>query len=171
MVQKIWRPFRALQCEMKLLDKFNEERTILGKEEMNARSDHSTADAINLKSFVQQQDLDDETAAPEAASYERKSGGIVDTLNGLLNAATKEETTAKGNYDLKKQSLAEEMKCATKDMYAESSEIKAAAEGDLGVTTKGSNEDSSALGSLHQETTSRGEELKKLRSMLSSGRR
>merc|ERR1719197_671739 len=56
---------------------------------------------------------------------------------------------------------------------AESSEIKAAAEGDLGVTTKDLNEDVNALGSLHQdcmtkaedfeaETTSRGEELKAL---------
>ena len=115
-----------------------------------------------------------------------KSGGIVDTLNGLLDkataqldAATKEETTAKGNYDLKKQSLTDEMKYANKDMdaakkgLAESSEIKAGAEGDLGVTTKDLNEDTNALGSLHQdcmtkaedfeaETTSRGEELKAL---------
>jgi len=146
----------------------------------------STADASKLTSFVQQQDSDDETAAPEAAAYESKSGGIVDTLNGLLDkataqldAATKEETTAKGNYDLKKQSLTDEMKYANKDMdaakkgLAESSEIKAGAEGDLGVTTKDLNEDTNALGSLHQdcmtkaedfeaETTSRGEELKAL---------
>merc|ERR1719389_1061476 len=71
------------------------------------------------------------------------------------------------------------MKYANKDMdaakkgLAESSEIKAAAEGDLGVTTKDLNEDVNALGSLHQdcmtkaedfeaETTSRGEELKAL---------
>jgi chromosome segregation ATPase len=139
-----------------------------------------------LSSFVQTQDSDEETGAPEAAAYESKSGGIVDTLNGLLDkasaqldAATKEETTAKNNYDLKKQSLTDEMKYANKDMdaakkgLAESSEIKAAAEGDLGVTTKDLNEDTNALGSLHQdcmtkaedfeaETTSRGEELKAL---------
>jgi len=146
----------------------------------------STADAGKLSSFVQTQDSDEETGAPEAAAYESKSGGIVDTLNGLLDkaegqldAATKEETTAKNNYDLKKQSLSDEMKYANKDMdaakkgLAESSEIKAAAEGDLGVTTKDLNEDVNALGSLHQdcmtkaedfeaETTSRGEELKAL---------
>merc|ERR1719263_624597 len=62
---------------------------------------------------------------------------------------------------------------AAKKGLAESSEIKAAAEGDLGVTTKDLNEDVNALGSLHQdcmtkaedfeaETTSRGEELKAL---------
>jgi len=146
----------------------------------------STADANKLSSFVQTQDSDEETGAPEAAAYESKSGGIVDTLNGLLDkaegqldAATKEETTAKNNYDLKKQALTDEMKYANKDMdaakkgLAESSEIKAAAEGDLGVTTKDLNEDVNALGSLHQdcmtkaedfeaETTSRGEELKAL---------
>merc|ERR1719506_2470278 len=146
----------------------------------------STADASKLSSFVQTQDSDEETGAPAGEVYESKSGGIVDTLNGLLDkaegqldAATKEETTAKNNYDLKKQSLSDEMKYANKDMdaakkgLAESSEIKAAAEGDLGVTTKDLNEDVNALGSLHQdcmtkaedfeaETTSRGEELKAL---------
>ena len=67
MVQKIWRPFRALQCEMRLLDKFIEERTMLEKEEMNAESDHSTADASKLNPFVQQQDSDEVIAAPTAA--------------------------------------------------------------------------------------------------------
>merc|ERR1719506_901131 len=149
-------------------------------------SEISTADASKLTAFVQTQDSDEETGAPAGEVYESKSGGIVDTLNGLLDkaqgqldAATKEETTAKNNYDLKKQSLTDEMKYANKDMdaakkgLAESSEIKAAAEGDLGVTTKDLNEDVNALGSLHQdcmtkaedfeaETTSRGEELKAL---------
>jgi hypothetical protein len=155
-------------------------------EAMVSASAISTADASKLSSFVQTQDSDEETGAPAGEVYESKSGGIVDTLNGLLDkaegqldAATKEETTAKNNYDLKKQSLSDEMKYANKDMdaakkgLAESSEIKAAAEGDLGVTTKDLNEDVNALGSLHQdcmtkaedfeaETTSRGEELKAL---------
>jgi chromosome segregation ATPase len=146
----------------------------------------SSADATKLSSFVQTQESDEETGAPAGEVYESKSAGIVDTLNGLLDkaqgqldAATKEETTAKNNYDLKKQSLTDEMKYANKDMdaakkgLAESSEIKAAAEGDLGVTTKDLNEDVNALGSLHQdcmtkaedfeaETNSRGEELKAL---------
>merc|ERR1719156_402587 len=146
----------------------------------------STADASKLSSFMQTQESDEETGAPAGEVYESKSGGIVDTLNGLLDkaegqldAATKEETTAKNNYDLKKQSLTDEMKYVNKDMdaakkgLAESSEIKAAAEGDLGVTTKDLNEDVNALGTLHQdcmtkaedfeaETTSRGEELKAL---------
>jgi len=62
---------------------------------------------------------------------------------------------------------------AAKKGLAESGEIKAAAEGDLAVTTKALNEDINALADLHQdcmtkaedfeaETTSRGEELKAL---------
>jgi len=148
----------------------------------------STADATKLTALVQTQsdDSDSVTGAPEAAVYESKSGGIVDTLNSLLDkaeaqldAATKAETQAKNEYDMKKQALSDEIKYATKDMdaskkgLAESSEIKGAAEGDLSVTTKDLNEDVSALASLHQdcmtkaedfeaETTSRGEELKAL---------
>merc|ERR1719367_2737509 len=62
---------------------------------------------------------------------------------------------------------------AAKKGLAESSEVKATAEGDLAVTSKALNEDISALADLHQacmtkaqdfeaETTSRGEELKAL---------
>merc|ERR1719443_2010030 len=131
-------------------------------------------------------DSDSDAGAPDPEVYENKSGGIVDTLNGLLekaegqlDEATKEETSAKNKFDLLKQSLTDEIKYANKDMdetkkgLAESNEAKAAAEGDLGVTTKDLNEDVNALGSLHQdcmtkaedfeaETTSRGEELKAL---------
>lgn len=85
----------------------------------------------------------------------------------------------KNNYDLKKQSLLDEIKYANRDMdaakkgLAESGEAKASAEGDLAVTTKALNEDVAALADLHQdcmtkaedfeaEVTSRGEELKAL---------
>jgi len=148
----------------------------------------SSADANKLAALVQTQsdDSDSDTGAPDAEVYESKSGGIVDTLNGLLekaegqlDAATKAETTAKNEYDMKKQALLDEIKYANKDMdaakkgLAESGEIKAAAEGDLSVTTKDLNEDVTALAGLHQdcmtkaedfeaETTSRGEELKAL---------
>jgi chromosome segregation ATPase len=116
----------------------------------------------------------------------RATVAIIDTLNGLLekgetqlNTATATETTNKNNFDQLKQSLTDEIKFANKDMddskkgLAESNEIKAAAEGDLEVTTKALNEDVNALGGLHMdcmtkaqdfeaETTSRGEELKAL---------
>ena len=51
------------------------------------------------------------------------SGGIIDTLNGLLekgetqlNTATATETTNKNNFDQLKQSLTDEIKFANKDM-------------------------------------------------------
>jgi len=148
----------------------------------------SQADSIHLAALVQTQsdDSDSDMGAPEAAVYEGKSGAIVDTLNGLLekaqaqlDAATKAETGAKNKFDMLKQSLEDEIKYANKDMdetkksLAESSEVKAAAEGDLSVTQKALAEDLDALAVLHQdcmtkaqdfeaETTSRGEELKAL---------
>jgi len=146
----------------------------------------STDDATKLTALVQTTDSDSDTGAPAGEVYESKSGGIVDTLNGLLekaegqlDEATKAETTAQNEFDMKKQALTDEIKYANKDMdaakksLAESGEIKAAATGDLSVTTKALNEDVTALGGLHQdcmtkaedfeaETTSRGEELKAL---------
>jgi len=148
----------------------------------------SQADSARLTALVQTQsdDSDSDMGAPDAEVYESKSGGIVDTLNGLLekaegqlDSATKAETSAKNKFDLLKQSLEDEIKYASKDMddtkkaLAESGEIKAAAEGDLTVTQKALAEDVAALGDLHTdcmtkaqdfeaETTSRGEELKAL---------
>jgi len=148
----------------------------------------NSMDAAGITAFMQSStsDDDDDMGAPDAAVYESHSGGIIDTLNGLLekgetqlNAATATETTNKNNFDQLKQSLTDEIKFANKDMddakkgLAESNEIKAAAEGDLEVTTKALNEDLHALGNLHMdcmtkaqdfeaETTSRGEELKAL---------
>jgi len=148
----------------------------------------SSADSARLTALVQTQsdESDSDTGAPDAEVYESKSGGIVDTLNGLLekaegqlDSATKAETSAKNKFDLLKQSLEDEIKYANKDMddtkkaLAESGEIKAAAEGDLTVTQKALAEDVAALGDLHTdcmtkaqdfeaETNSRGEELKAL---------
>merc|ERR1719197_2043740 len=148
----------------------------------------NSMDAAGITSFMQstQQDSDDDTGAPDAAVYESHSGGIIDTLNGLLekaenqlNTATGVETANKNNFDQLKQSLTDEIKYANKDMddakkgLAESNEIKASAEGDLEVTNKDLAEDRTVLGNLHMdcmtkasdfeaEVTSRGEELKAL---------
>jgi len=148
----------------------------------------STGDASALSSFVQttSDDDDDDMGAPDAAVYDSHSGGILDTLNGLLEkaeaqltSATSQETSNKNNYDQLKQSLTDEIKYANKDKddatknLATSAETKAAAEGDLGVITKDLNQDLSDLAGLHAEcmskasdfeaeVTSRGEELKAL---------
>jgi len=143
-----------------------------------------------LTALVQTEDdsRDSEAAfgAPAAAVYESSSGGIVDTLQGLLDTATeqletarKTETQSLQNYAMKKQSLEDEIKYASKDLdeakksSAANAEKQAIAEGDLTVTTKALNEDKADLATLHHdcmtkatvyetETTSRGEELKAL---------
>jgi len=148
----------------------------------------NSMDAAGIASFMQSSSDDDdsEAGAPDAAVYESHSGGIIDTLTGLLdkaetqlNSATGTETANKNNFDQLKQSLTDEIKYANSDMddakkgLAESNEIKASAEGDLAVTNKDLAEDRNVLGTLHMdcmtkasdfeaETTSRGEELKAL---------
>jgi len=150
----------------------------------------SVADGKKLSALVQtENDAKDSEAAfgaPAAAVYESSSGGIVDTLQGLLDTATeqlesarKAEVVAKQNFELKTQSLSDEVKYATKDLdeakksSAANSEKLATAQGDLTVTTKALNEDKADLASLHaecmqkasayeSEVTSRGEELKAL---------
>jgi len=148
----------------------------------------NSMDAAGIASFMQSSSDDDnsDAGAPDAAVYESHSGGIIDTLTGLLdkaetqlNSATGTETANKNNFDQLKQSLTDEIKYANSDMddakkgLAESNEIKASAEGDLAVTNKDLAEDRKVLGTLHMdcmtkasdfeaETTSRGEELKAL---------
>jgi len=148
----------------------------------------SSADSGKLMALVQSASSDeaDDAGAPAAAVYENQSGGILDALAGLLtkaeeqlDAARKEETTSKHNYELLRQSLEDEIKFATKDMnsakksLAENKEKKATAEGDLATTSKDLAADTKALADLHHdcmtkasdyedETKSRGEELKAL---------
>jgi chromosome segregation ATPase len=122
--------------------------------------------------------------APQAAGYESHSGGIVDTLQGLLDkaeeqlqTAVQKETAAANNYAMLKQSLEDEIKFATKEKDAakkglsKSDEDEAVAKGDLGVTKKDLADDVETLSTLHHdcltgaedfqaETKSRTEELK-----------
>merc|ERR1719174_2233976 len=146
----------------------------------------SNADGKKLTALVQESQQDDDSGAPDPAVYESQSGGVVDTLNSLLEEAQTQldqaratETADLQNFEMLRQSLEDEIKFANKEMdeakkaKAASAESKATAEGDLDVTQKALNEDLSALGKLHHdcmskaqefeaETTSRGEELKAL---------
>jgi len=150
----------------------------------------SVADGEKLTALIQaQSDQSDDDAAfgaPAAAVHESKSGGIVDTLQGLLDTANeqlesarKEEVQAKQNFDMKKQSLEDEIKYASADLaeskkaVALNTENKAIAEGDLAVTTKALNGDKADLAGVHQEcmtkasayeaeVSARAEELKAL---------
>jgi len=145
----------------------------------------SSADASQLTALVQtsQDSSDADMGSPAAAVYEGKSGGIIDTLDGLtekaqgqLDKARKSEQTSAQNYQMLKQSLTDEIKFSNKDMdkakkdLAQSQEGKAVAEGDLDKTSKDLAEDIATKEGLHQEcmsgaeefelaTKSRGEEL------------
>merc|ERR1719159_158486 len=126
----------------------------------------STADASKLASFLQAQnsDGDEEMGAPAAAVYEGKSGGIIETLQDLyekaeaqLAEARSTETKSVQAYEMLAQSLKDEIKFAEKDMakaktaLGASGEAKAAAEGDLEVTSKDLAEDEKTLATLHAD--------------------
>merc|ERR1719305_1744225 len=147
-----------------------------------------SADAAKLAAFLQngEDDSDESTGAPAAAVFKSSSGGIVQTMQDLFENAEAQleekrsaETKSIQAYQMLAQSLKDEIKYATKDMdkakkdLGASEEAKAAAEGDLAVTTKDLDEDTTTLATLHQdcmqsaedfeaETNSRGEELKAL---------
>merc|ERR1719215_2320993 len=145
----------------------------------------SSEDASRLTALVQssQQDGDEDVGAPAATVYKGQSGGIIQVLTDLLEKAQGQladarnvETKNVHNFELMAQGLIDEIKFGKKEIaeakkaLAGSGQKKAAAEGDLAVTTKTKKEDVSTLADLHQscltyaqnyeaETKSRGEEL------------
>jgi len=149
----------------------------------------SAQDGTKLTALIQnskQAEEDEEAGAPEAATYEGHSSGIIETLENLLeeaegqlSEARKKETSSKNNYEMLKQSLEDDIANANKDLdeakksLAASGEAKATAQGDLTVTSKALAADISTLDDLHKdcltkaqdfeaETKSRTEELKAL---------
>jgi hypothetical protein len=152
----------------------------------------SQSDAAQLTALVQSsQESDDdseeeEAGAPAATVYEGHSGGIIDTLEGLLEKAQEQlagarqkETSALHNFQMLEQSLQDQIKVANKDKaaasknLASSGEKQSVAEGDLEVTSKDLAEDKKTLSGLHENcltraqdfeaaTKSRAEELKAL---------
>jgi DNA repair exonuclease SbcCD ATPase subunit len=142
-----------------------------------------SADGAKLAALVQTKGEDSESGAPAAATYEGQSGGIIEVLQDMnekaeaqLEEARGKETADLNAFAMLKQSLEDEIKFANKEMseakasMAASGEKKAAAEGDLGITSKALETDITALADLHQdcmtkatefeaETKSRGEEL------------
>merc|ERR1712194_703710 len=126
------------------------------------------SDASRLTAFVQsaqkESDDDDESGAPAAAVYKSQSGGIVDTIQDLLEKAEdqladirKTENKNKNNFTLLEQSLEDEIKFANNGLdaakkgIAASTEKKATAEGDLEVTKKDLAEDVAAKATLHHD--------------------
>jgi len=148
----------------------------------------SSADGSKLSALIQSTHTaeDSDMGAPDPATYENQSGGVLDVLNDLLEKAQGELDTARSkentdmqNFQMLKQSLTDEIKFANKEMdeakksKSESTEGKATADGDLNVASKDVAEDVKELQGLHHncmtkaeefeaETKSRGEELKAL---------
>merc|ERR1719443_2315992 len=152
----------------------------------------SSADASKLTALVQSSaseaegDEDASLGAPDPTTYEGHSGGIIGTLEGLLekaeaqlSSARSKETSALHNYEMLRQALEDEIKFGNKDMAeakassAAAAESKAVAEGELSTTQSDLAEAMKVLGELHRDcmekaedfeaaTKSRGEELKAL---------
>merc|ERR1719410_2353891 len=146
----------------------------------------TSADAQGIAALVQTQQASDDgdMGAPDPAVYKGQSGGIIDTLGDLLEKAESQlnelrnkETASLHEFQALKQSLEDKIKYESKELaeakqgIAASNEKKAAAEGDLDMTSKNLAEDVTALSELHHEclskaqdyeaeTKSRGEELK-----------
>jgi hypothetical protein len=147
-------------------------------------------DVAKLTALIQNEnaadDDDDGFGAPAAAKYENHSGGIIETLEDLLDRAkdsldsTREkESNNKHNFQMLKQSLDDEIKYSEKDMaetkkaLSEAQNTKATAQGDLSVASSQLKGDEETLSTLHSdcleksrdfeaETRSRGDELKAL---------
>merc|ERR1719356_641448 len=109
--------------------------------------------------------------APAAAVYENKSGGIIDTLNGLLDqahsqlsAARKKETNGQHEFALLEQSLNDATAVANKDLdeakagIAEAGEAKATASGDLDAASKALAADQKDLAELKEYCANEGDD-------------
>merc|ERR1719238_846889 len=143
------------------------------------------SDRGKLTALLQSQDDDDEeTGAPAAATYESKSGGIVDVLNSMKEKAEgeladlrKAEGEARQNFNMLKGSLEGKIGADTKDKdeetsaIAEATQAKSEAEGDLSMTTKDLAAANNDLATVHGDcltvaadheatVTARAEELK-----------
>merc|ERR1740138_335451 len=102
--------------------------------------------------------------APDPAAYKAKSGGILDTLEDMLEKAKAEhadaqkaEMNAKFDFDMLKQKLEDAMSDGNKELgetkteKAAAEEAKAVAEGELETADKGVADDSKKLQDLQQE--------------------
>merc|ERR1719261_2467696 len=95
--------------------------------------------------------------APDPAAYKAKSGGIVATMEDMLEKAKAEladgqkgEMNAKFDFDMLKQKLEDAIAVGNKEL-GETKTEKAAAEGELETADKGVADDSKKLQDLQQE--------------------
>jgi len=115
-----------------------------------------------------------EEGAPEANAYEFQSGGVVDMLEKLaakfkakLLEVTKEEMTAKANYQLLKQQLTDDIKADGKAVSEKTAqkasrlEDAAQAKSELQATTKTKADDEQILSDTNAECLVRANEYEK----------
>jgi len=132
----------------------------------------NSADASRLTALVQDSQEDEDAGSPDAAVYESQSGDIVGVIQGLqekaegqLADARKKETESLHNFEMLKQSLEDEVKFANSDMdaankgLADAGEKKAAAEGDLTVTSKDLKGDIAQKGDLHYDCMTKAQDF------------
>lgn len=170
----------------------NAQSVIQALSQMVEASSISSSDASRLSALIQSssnaedEEDEDQLGAPAAAVTENQSGGIVDTLQGLLEKAESqlakartEEEQAAHEYAMKKQALEDSHAIASKELtegkssLAGTKEKKAVNGGDLETTQKDLAEDIKELEELHhtclgkatdfeEQTKARDEELKTL---------
>lgn len=133
----------------------------------------SLHDKNKLLSLAQSQnsDDDDDVGAPAPEAYKSHSGNIIDVLEdmrekaqGQLAEIRKEESAAKHNFAMLKQSLEDQITYDTKEMEqaktnkAAAAETKAVAEGDLAVTKKDLADDEETLANMDSDCASKKED-------------
>merc|ERR1719298_355129 len=136
------------------------------------------ADKAKVQALLQAQTAEDDqdlelqpAGAPDPAAYKSKSGGIIETLEDMLEkakgelaAAQKAEMNSKFDYDMLKQKLEDMMANAdkvmdeTKKAKAAAEEAKAIAQGELDTASKTLSDSESHLKDLQQECMAKAEE-------------
>jgi len=117
-------------------------------------------------------ELDSMLGAPDPAVFKSNAGGIVATINDLLEDAKKElqecrkkEITNKHNFELLELELKDAIAFNNKELdeakkaKAEAGEVKSVAEGDLAVTSKELAETTKQLAGIHHDCMTKAEEF------------
>merc|ERR1719224_26207 len=136
----------------------------------------NSGDKSKVQALLQAQTSEDDlelqpAGAPDPAAYKSKSGGIVDTLEDMLEKAKAEladahkaEMNSKFDFDMLKQKLedmianGDKVMAETKKAKAAAEEAKATAQGELDTASKTLSEGESHLKDLQQECMAKAEE-------------
>jgi hypothetical protein len=124
-----------------------------------------------IKSFISLS-TEEMSAAPEANAYEFQSGGVVSLLEKLrkdfraqLTVVEKEEMAAKGNFQVLKQQLTDDIEFDNKEVgqkterKAAALELAASSKADLATTTASKKEDEKVLSETKGECALRSQEF------------